>query len=307
MVLINQKNCGTSVKNLGVSDCILQNGRITGMFATAPSWSVDTATATFTQTEINDLVQSGTFIPIMGAVEVVNSTPEPTTEEYQGGVMSVVRNGLPMFVYKFLKGWAYARALYSMNSFQAYKVLLVFEDGSIAGVLDGTILRGYDLGMLNTNTYFHTDGNVSGFVNTTIQLTNANQYNLHTGVIDRTALGFDANTVFPITDVVLTARADVSDAKVYFKAKMAMNQANNLLGIAVANLKLVVNGIAGTITALSLTYNTVTEEWEFTPTTPLVVSDIVSVQLYDVVNSVDVAKIGQKYYKGTSNNAVAVA
>ena len=133
MVLINQKNCGTTIKNLGVADCIINNGRITGMIPVSPSWSIDIETDTFDATDANDLIQQGTFIPVVGAVEVVNGTPDATTEEYQGGIMSVVRNGLPMFTFKFLKGWAYARALYSMNSFQSYKLLLVFEDGSIAG------------------------------------------------------------------------------------------------------------------------------------------------------------------------------
>ena len=171
MVLINQKNCNNTTKNLGVPDCVINNGRITGMIAVAPDWTIDTTSGTIDQTTVNDLIQDGTFIPILGAVEVVNGTPEPTTEEYQGGIMSVVRNGLPMFTFKFLKGWAYARALYSMNSFQSYKLLLVFEDGSIAGALDGNTFSGYSLGMLNTGTFMHTDGSVSGYVNTVVQLT----------------------------------------------------------------------------------------------------------------------------------------
>ena len=102
-VLINSKDCSTTVKNLGVPDCLLNNGRITGMIAVSPSWSINITSGTFDLTEVNDLIQDGTFIPILGAVEVVNGTPEATTEEYQGGIMSVVRNGLPMFTFKFLK------------------------------------------------------------------------------------------------------------------------------------------------------------------------------------------------------------
>lgn len=307
MVLVNQKNCNNTVKNLGVPDCILSNGRITGMIPVLPSWSIDIASGTFDQATINTLIQEGTFIPIMGAVEVINGTPEATTEEYQGGIMSVVRNGLPMFTFKFLKGWAYSRALYSMNSFQAYKMLLVFEDGSIAGVLNGATFTGYDLGMLNTGTYFHTDGAVSGYVNTVIQLTNAEQYNLNTAVIDRSTLGFDANTLFPITGIVMTGRADVSDQKVYFKAKFEQNQASNLLGIAIVNLKSFVSGVADTITAMSLTYNTVTEEWSYVPTATLTTSTPVVVQLFDTVNNISVAKIGTKYYEGATAQITPVA
>jgi len=119
MVLINQKDCNVTRKNLGVPDCILQNGRVVGFIAVDPAWQLDLSTDTFTLAEANGFIQDGTFIPVLGAVEAINGTPEAVTEEYQGGIMSVVRNGLPMFTFKFLKGWAYARALYSMNSFQA--------------------------------------------------------------------------------------------------------------------------------------------------------------------------------------------
>jgi hypothetical protein len=306
-VLINQKDCATSIKNLGVPDCIVQNGRITGMIAVAPEWSVDVLTDTLDLATVNDWIQDGTYIPILGAVEVVNGTPEATTEEYQGGVMSVVRNGLPMFTFKFLKGWSFARALYSMNSFQAYKVLLVFEDGSIAGAVDGTTLSGYTLGMLNTNTYFHTDGSVSGYVNTVIQLTSSDEYNLNTAVIDKSVLGFNANNLFPITDIYIQARADVSEQKVYFKAQFEQNRASNLGGIAIANLRYTQDGVADTIVALSLTYNSTTNEWEFEPTTAFTTAETQVVQLYDAVNSIAVAKIGTKYYKGASSGFVATA
>jgi len=300
MVLINQKDCNVTRKNLGVPDCILQNGRVVGFIAVDPAWQLDLSTDTFTLTEANGFIQDGTFIPVLGAVEAINGTPEAVTEEYQGGIMSVVRNGLPMFTFKFLKGWAYARALYSMNSFQAYKLLLVFEDGSISGAVNGNLFSGYDLGMLNTSTYFHTDGAVSGNNTTTVQLTNADQYNLYTGVLDRSTLGFDASALFPITDITMVGRADVSEQKIYFKPTFAMNGASTLGGIVTGSLRFTINSVVDTITALSTTYDPITKEYSFEPTTAFILTDDLQVTLYDTVNSVAVAKIGQKYYEGTT-------
>lgn len=299
-VLINQKDCNVTRKNLGVPDCILQNGRVVGFIAVDPAWQLDLSTDTFTLAEANGFIQDGTFIPVLGAVEAINGTPEAVTEEYQGGIMSVVRNGLPMFTFKFLKGWAYARALYSMNSFQAYKLLLVFEDGSISGAVNGNLFSGYDLGMLNTSTYFHTDGAVSGNNTTTVQLTNADQYNLYTGVLDRSTLGFDANALFPITDIAMVGRADVSEQKIYFKPTFAMNGASPLGGIVTGSLRFTINSVVDTITALSTTYDPITKEYSFEPTTAFILTDDLQVTLYDTVNSVAVAKIGQKYYEGTT-------
>jgi hypothetical protein len=305
MIAINQKDCATSIKNLGLADCIIQNGRVVGKILTSPSWSIDTTSGTLDLAAVNDLIQDGTFIPVLGAVEAVNGTPEATTEEYQGGVMSVVRNGLPMFTFKFLKGWGYARALYSLNSFQQYKLLLVHEDGSISGTVNGTTFSGFSLGMLNTGTYFFTDGSVSGYVNTVVQMTSTDEFNLNAATIDRSTLGFDANQLLPITDIVMTGRADASENKVYFKAKFAMNQAQNLGGIAIANLKSTVEGVVDTITALSLSYNSATEEWSYTPTATLTATDTVVVELVD--GSKDVAKIGTRYFKGKTATIVTVA
>lgn len=40
----------------------------------------------------------------MGAVEFTNNTPEPTTEEAQGGILTVVRNGLTSICFQILEG-----------------------------------------------------------------------------------------------------------------------------------------------------------------------------------------------------------
>jgi len=307
MILFNQKNCDTSRKNLGVPDCELFHGRLMGFIAVDPNWSVDVETDVFTIETANGLIQDGTFIPVLGNVEVLNNTPEATTEEYQGGIMNVVRNGLPMFAQKNVKSWAYARALFSMNSFQQYKTLLVFEDGSIAGAISGTTFSGYTTGMINTGTYFHPDGAVSGNSTTTFQLINSNEYNLYTAVLDRSVTGFDANGLLPITDIVITGRADVSEGKVYFKAKFGMNEASNLGGIAIANLRVTVSGVVDAIQVGTLSYLSTTQEWEFEPTATLTTSTPVVVQLYDTVNAVDVAKIGVRFYEGTSASFLPVA
>jgi hypothetical protein len=302
MVLINQKNCVTTRKNLGLPDCILQEGRLTGKILVPKGWSINLLTDVFDKDYVNEQIQLGNFVPILGAVEVTNNTPEATTEEYQGGVMSVVRNGLPQFTFKFLKGgWKFANALNTYNSQQAFDILFVFSTGAIAGATNGTTFSGFDLGMLNSGTYMFTDGNTSASVSTTIQLINETQFNRDVAVLDRSSLDFDINTdVNPITDIYMTGRADVSNAKVYFKASFDMNRATNLGGISIANLRCTINGVADTITALSLSYDAISGEWSFTPTTTLTTSQSVVVQLYDSVNSVACAKIGSRYYKGVT-------
>ena len=309
MVLYNQKDCLTTRKNLGLPDCILQEGRLTGFIMTPKGWAINLTTDTFDLEYVNEQIQLGNFIPVLGAVEATNNTPEATTEEYQGGVMSVVRNGLPNFTFKFLKGgWKFANALYSYNSFQAFDVLFVFSSGAVAGATNGTTLSGFDLGMLNSGTYMFTDGNTSASVSVTMQLINETQFNRDVALLDASVLDFNVNSdINPITDIVMTGRADVSADKVYFKPTFDMNQSTTLGGIAIANLRVTIDGVASTIVALSLTYNSTTKEYEFEPTDAFTTSSSIVVQLYDSVNSVATAKIGTRYYKGATSAIVPVA
>lgn len=307
-VLINQKDCLTVRKNLGLSDCLTQEGRLTGIILTPKGWAINIETDVFDRAYLDEQIQLGNFIPILGATEATNATPEATTEEFQGGVKSVVRNGLPEFTLKYLKGWKFANALHTYNSFQSYDVLMVFSSGAIAGATNGTELTGFDAGMINTGTYMFSDGATSPYVMLSVQLLNEVQFNQDVAVLDASVLDFKVNTdIMPITDIKIIARADASDAKVYFKAYFSSNLSQPLGGIAIANLRSFVNGAVDTITAASLSYNSLTQEWSYTPTAVLVASDTVVVQLYDSVNVVDVAKIGTRFYKGTSNTAITVA
>jgi hypothetical protein len=309
MVLYNQKDCLTTRKNLGLPDCILQEGRLTGFIMTPKGWAINLNTDTFDLSYVNEQIQLGNFIPVLGAVEATNNTPEATTEEYQGGVMSVVRNGLPNFTFKFLKGgWKFANALYSYNSFQAFDVLFVFSSGSVAGATNGTTLSGFDLGMLNSGTYMFTDGNTSASVSVTMQLINETQFNRDVALLDASILDFNVNSdINPITDIVMTGRADVSSDKVYFKPTFDMNQSTILGGIAIANLRVTIDGVVSTIVALSLTYDAINAEYVFEPTSAFTTSSSIVVQLYDSVNNVATAKIGTRYYKGATSAITPVA
>lgn len=309
MVKINQKDCLVSRKNLGLPDCIIKEGSLTGKILVPKGWSIDLETDVLDKAYIDVQVQLGNFIPVLGAVEVTNNTPEATTEEYQGGVKAVVRNGQPEFTFKYLRGgWKFANALSTYNSFRAYDVLFVFSSGAIAGATNGTTFTGFDLGMLNAGTYMFTDGATSSSVTTVIQIVNESQFTQNVALLDSSVLDFNVNTdVLPITDIVMTGRADVSDSKVYFKATFDMNQATALGGIAIANLRSYVSGTVDVITAASLTYNSTTGEYSYTPTATLTTSTPVVVELYDAITSVATAKIGTRFYKGKTKSITPVA
>lgn len=308
-ILINQRDCYVSRKNLGIPDCVIQEGRLTGFIIVPKGWSVDITTDTFDKDYVNEQIALGNFVPVLGAVQAENNTPEATTEEFQGGIRTVVRNGLPEYAFKFVKGgWKWASALYTYNSFQAFDVLFVFSSGAIAGASsDGTTFTGFDLGMLNNGTYMFTDGTTSSSVTVSIQLTNEVQFNRDVAILDQSVLDFNPNfDIHPITDVVMVGRADISDAKVYFKAMFAMNQSTPLKGLQQSNIKSYKDGADDPITALSFTYDDVTQEYSFTPTAPVATGDEYVVTLYDAVTMSNVAIVFGRMYKGQTEPFVAV-
>lgn len=298
-VLINQKDCLVSRKNLGIPDCIVEVGIPRGFIIVPKGWSINLESATFDKAYVDDQIQQGNFVPVMGAVEFTNNTPEPTTEEAQGGILTVVRNGLPQFAFKFWKGgWRFASALYSYNSQQAFDLLLAFENGAIAGATNGTVFSGFDMGMLNSGTYMFTDGNTQSSVTVSMQLVNQDQYNRDVAILTPDVLDFNVTSdLFPITDIVMSGTAAAA-GDVIVSASFDMNQAVVLGGIASSNLRLTINGVVDVIA--SVTYDSVNKTYAVEPTTALTAGQSVVVQLYDSVNAVDVAKIGTKYYKGAT-------
>lgn len=306
-ISINQRNCLVSRKNLGLPDCIVEAGRPVGFILVPDGWSLDLATGVFDLDYVNSVIQTGEFVPVLGAVEFTNNTPESTTEEFQGGIKSIVRQGLPEFTFKFIKGgWKYASALYTYNSQQAFDILIVHENGVISGSTNGTVLRGFDLGMLNTGTYMFTDGNASGYVNVMMQLINADQYNREVAMLTPDALDFNPTSdLFPVTDIVMTGTADASAGLIYLSARFAMNEASILGGISTTNLRVTLNGVEDTV--IGCTYNNTSSNYEIEISTGIVAGNKVVVQLYDSVASVATAKIGTKFYKGATPEITVTA
>ena len=237
---------------------------------------------------------------------MVSETPDATTEESQSGIMSVVRQGKPTVTATFKKGLAFQKASFSYNTFEQYDVLMTYETGMIKAVetVDGTAIKALSVGMLNTNGYSENNGTNSASTIVKFQITDPFEYNQYAVLL--TNLDFNPNTELNgITDVVLTGTANASDNKVYLNAVWKHNESYNLSIFSSSNFRLTVNGVANTI--VSATWNTLTNKYEITPTTPLVAAQSCVVQLYDATIPVATAQVVNKFYKGVTPAIVVVA
>ena len=305
MAIITGVDCTTSRFGSGLEACQAIEGLPNGVILVPKGWSLDKATDTFDKAYVQQQCQLGNFIPLVGCFEMVSETPDATTQESQSGLMEVVRQGKPTFTATFKQGLAFQKIAYSYNSYQQYDTLITYETGYIkcAESVDGTQIKGLTTGMLNTNGYTENNGTTSASTILKFQVTNPFEYNQYVNLL--TDLDFDPNSeLFGITDVNIVGRADASDNKVYIKPTWKWNDLFTITGLAAANLRLTVGGVTNAIVG-AITYNATTKEYAITPTATLAAADVVTVTLAD--GSINTAKVGNKFYSGTTGNVVTVA
>ncbi len=304
MATLTGTNCTESRLNIGMENCQVIEGLLNGFYRLPKGTTYDLSTITINKAWIDLEIQKGILEPFVGCFDAIAETPDATTEESQSGIMSVVRQGKPTITATFKKGKAFQRASYSSNSQDAYDYLLVYDSNVIEGVLNGTILKGFDGGMFNTNGYSMNNGTNSASTIVKFQLKDSYEFNVQSTFI--TNLDFNASTgVSGIIDVTLTGRADVSDGKIYVKPTWIHNEQLKLQGFATANFKAYLNGTLDALTGTA-TYNSTTGEFALTPTTTLsTTGQSWVVKISD--GTYDVVYVGSKPYKGTTGAFVPVA
>lgn len=304
MATLTGTNCTTSRLNVGMENCQVEEGLLSGFYRLPKGTTYDLSTVTINKEWIDLEIQKGILEPFTGCFDAIAETPDATTEESQSGIMSVVRQGKPTITATFKKGKAFQKIAYSSNSSDAYDYLLVYDSNVIEGVLNVTILKGFDGGMFNTNGYSINDGTKSSSTIIKFQLKDSYEFNVQSTFI--TNLDFNVNTgVSGIVDVKLDGRADVSESKIYVKPTWLHNEQFLLKGFAVANFKAYLNGTLDALTG-SAVYNATTGEYALTPTTALSTSgQSWVVKISD--GTYDVVYVGSKPYKGTTEAFVPVA
>lgn len=304
MAIITGTDCVSSRFGTGMEVCQAIEGLPNGFILTPKGWTLSKTSGTFDKAYVQEQIQLGNFIPFTNAFDVVSETPEPTTEESQSGIMSTVRQGKPMFTATFKKGLAFQKASFTYNTFEQYDVLICYESGMIKAVetVDGTAIKGLNVGMVNTNGYQENNGTNAASTIIKFQATDPLEYNQN--VILLSNLDFNPNTELNgITDVVLTGTADASDNRVYIKAVWKHNESYNLSIFATANFGLTIDGVEDTISAV--VWDSTNNRYSITPTTALTAGESVVVRLRDT--TIPTAKVGNKFYKGVSPAITVVA
>jgi hypothetical protein len=307
MAILTGTDCTTSRLGSGLENCQPIEGLPNGVILTPKGWSLNKTSGTFDKEYVQEQVQLGNFIPLVGCFEAVAETPDATTQESQSGLIEVVRQGKPVFTCTYKKGLAFQKIAFSYNSYQQYDALITYETGYIkcAESVDGTSIKGLSVGMLNTNGYTENNGTNSASTILKFQVTDPFEYNQYVNLL--TDLDFNPNTeLFGITDVTLKGTATDGDNRLYVKAAWLHNEQFPITGLSSSSFKLSLNGSDVDVDG-SVTYDSTTKEYGIPPDASINSGDSWTVSLYDYDVDVACAKLGNKFYRGTTTFVVAGA
>jgi hypothetical protein len=298
-MILTGLNCLTDRLGTGMENCQVVEGQANGFILVPKGWSLNKESGTFDLAYVQNQIQLKNFIPFIGCFNSAPETPEATTEESSQGLLSVVRQGKPQYVFTYKKGFAFHRTAYSYNSDSAYDVLITYESGAIrVGTNKArTVIKGLDLGMLNTDGYMENNGTESASTTTRFQLTDPSEYNNYSEFL-LGGLDFNpATEVNGIVDVILKGTADSGANTVTVKATWLGNETFFVNGFTAPNFRLTIDGVADTIVSVTSAGG---GEYVITPTASLADGEIVVVQLFDATVPTAVAKLGNKFYQGAT-------
>lgn len=314
MGLINAINCNKEDLGLGTVSCEIFLNEFKTPIPVRKGWSM-----LLTEFEALDyagfveLVQKSEWMPVLGSKQFTNNTPDPTTEEFSGGIISVIRNGKPQYQFDYDKGVNFHKALYSKNSQNAFDMILADASGSLVVALsaDGTRVTGFEAGMVNTRTYMPKSGDASANTAFEFQLINEDQFNKRMAVYTADQSGVDFNSELkPITSVKIVGTATAGDP-IEVTVTALGNTSYGIEGLLATDFR-VINTVTNAVVALtSVAPGADAGTYLLTPTTPTVAAQVLKVSTYDTDAAVNVALIDVSapflLYKGESEPITVTA
>ena len=304
-------DCSKDRGYIGVENCIVNYGKVTGHIQVLKGWSAP-ITDTFDKAYFNNLVQQGIARFVGGAFGVTTDNGSNTTETGVLQKQAVTSRALPIRTTILKKGYEFHAGYYTDSGYDLYDVIDIYETGILKVALskDRQTISGFSVGMYEVGTWEDATDAASAQTSVVYQYDDLLQYN--TQGMALTNLDFNPNKeINNIVEIALTGRADASDNKIYVKTPWVGNPNLSVKGFATANFRATMDGSALTLTGTAVYDNSTKETTLSTSGTITAGADII-VYLTDATASpaVDVAKVGStnpKFYVGQTPTIEAVA
>jgi hypothetical protein len=154
--------------------------------------------------------------------------------------------------------------------------------------------------MLNTNGYTENNGTTSASTILTFQIIDPFEYNQYVNLL--TDLDFNPTSeLFGITDVKLTGRSFATNGTLRVRANWLHNDQFSITGLSASNFKIFLNGSQETIDG-AISYDVFDKEYTIYTNEPIVAGQNWVVTLYDTIYNIPCTKLGNKFYRGTTES-----
>ena len=304
---INKVNCGAAgVRGTGTNNCPFNFSRTGLLIFTPQGFEYEEA---FSVAYLQTLQQQGKAV-ILSKVVAVEDLTAADNEITETGSNIITTAGKSPYTraFTFKNGNYFDQAIRTLEGFGSYDVVYLDEKLSLLYTSTETVVKGFTVGMIAVDPI--KDGNGA----------DASMSKLKLQELYRSERDQDGSwTVAAEHDIRLASLDGVNDATIEFTTvpeggdltvqfsvkTTADKKAVDVGGLLPANIELLVNGVAKTISGI--TQSTSTKIYTATFTGALAEDDELSIRLNDASFTTGIIKKGNRLYKSNTDTTVVVA
>lgn len=298
--------CGTDSRGSGSRPCDLSEfGDFMGLDLWAKGTTLSVSTDTLNLQTYKNLIKGFKLFNYNNLYNFTQNTPENERSTSNIGVMSDNRQGKPQYDFQF-KGTCTQKSLYAKKGDGKWDYGLRFDKGMLlARSIDGTTVTGFTGGMLSVGTITLKSGSDPQTVTASIQLLDADEFNLYWEFFTWEQLGFNANKVNGVVDAVLTVETPIAAGATSFDFTVVSGCNHDDVIDSLDDEALI--GLGGTYagTVSAVVYNVDTENYTATVTPAFAENDTIKPFLKSVGYRVAEDDAGM-LFKAENANTVTV-
>jgi len=291
--------CAEDILGTGQGDCpITDFGDLKGEGLLKKGTKLNLATDTLNEAAFRGLITGGKLHQLINSYSFEDNTPENEKSTSSDGLMQSIRDGKPMFNLIFTKGAVYHSAVHSLKGDNRWDSILYFTDGLLMALDTAKEnLKGFNAGIFDVESLKVKSGSEPQQTKTSIQFKDPNEFNRRWVFFTWDELGFNALQIEGVINTNVSFNVNpVAGSTIAVKLSDAYNRSISYLELfdTAGDWKVLTNGVANTVTTVSITGKVAT----LTLTDALVSTDVLAVSLNGIVADADL-----KYYKSNTITA----
>jgi hypothetical protein len=300
--IANKIPCGGAAEaNTGKLGCLSLFGTPTHMLALRKGTTI-LASDTFDIAYLKPLVQDGTIIPLINASAFEDVSGEDTYSTNTSGVKRLNLKGLPEYKLMFEEGHEFYRQLAKLEGYKNFDYIIGDEEGNwlLATKSDGNY-QGFTAGHTTPElTKRKVAGGDAEMKSLLVQFTLRSQWDENYAILHQDELTFLPEEVPAINGVTLsfaTTPAVGTAGSAFVDIATVLNSDGSSVVEGLTNVNDWYVTIQGVEDVVTLVTESPSGQYKLDLTSALASADVVTVDLYDQANSIDVADLTNVLYR----------